>query len=398
MNRVTIGVPTLTIENGWWTLSAELSIAGTRRVVWYRTPAGPLACGPEPFLAAALLPASRLGAPLHAHGTGSRQLLSNLPTILDVFHSWDRGYHQIPVAAQAGAPADPAGRATACFFSGGVDSFYTLLKHQRDITTLVLVHGFDMGLDDVRLRQHVSQKIQQVAGSLGKTLIEIETNVKQFREPHVSWEDYHGAALASVALALAPHVGKIYIAASRSYADLSPWGSHPIVDGLWSTEGVAIAHDGCEATRLEKTKRIVDSALVCRTLRVCWENPAGEYNCGRCRKCLFAKARLRAIGALGRVQTFDPTLDLRALERLPLDSPPVETTDLYEYVVRAGTDPGLARALRRYLDERHYRGIRGYARRAVGAVRSRLLRRNGDERSGRPVGATPESLRAAEAR
>jgi 7-cyano-7-deazaguanine synthase in queuosine biosynthesis len=377
MSQVTINAPNLTCDDGRWTLSSEIGIAGSTRVVWYRTSGGPLACGPEPFVAAALLQASCLGVPLRIEGTASDRLLLNVPTILDVFHSWDNRYHRIPVTAAGRTPGEPGRPATACFLSGGVDSFYTLLKHQHEITTIIFVHGFDIALEDLSLRRLISRKIQHVAGSLGKALIEIETNVKQFREPYVSWEDYHGAALASVALALAPHCNKVYVAASRTYADLSPWGSHPIVDPLWSTESVAIIHDGCEATRLEKTQRIVRSDIVRRTLRVCWESPNGEYNCGRCRKCIFAKARLRAIGALRSIDTFDSDLDLRALERLPLDSPPIETTDLYRYVVRRGTDPALARALRRYLDERHYRGIRGYARRAAGAVRGRLLRFNG---------------------
>lgn len=398
MNSVTIGEPTLTVEDGRWTLSADLSIEGTKRVVWYRTAAGPLACGPEPFLAAALLLASRLGAPLRAHGAASPRLLSNLPRILEVFHNWDRGYHQIPIAARAGMSAEPARAATACFFSGGVDSFYTLLKHQHDIATIILIHGFDISLENVELRKLVSQRIQHIATSLGKTLIEVETNVKQLREPHVSWEDYHGAALASVGLALAPHCNRVYIAASRSYADLSPWGSHPMIDPLWSTERVAIVHDGCEAMRLEKTQRIVDSAVVRRTLRVCWESPNGEYNCGRCRKCLFAKARLRAIGALERMSTFDADLDLRALARLPLDSPPVETTDLYQYVVEAGTDPALARALRHYLDERHHRGIRGYVRRTAGAIRHRLLSLMRRHPSIRSTPRSPARRPAAEGR
>jgi hypothetical protein len=396
VNSATIGEPSLTAENGRWTLSAEVCIGGAKQVVWYRTAAGPLACGPEPFLAAALLPTSRLGAPLRVHGAVSPRLLANLPTILGVFHSWDSGYHQIPVVAQAGTPGEPVRPATACFFSGGVDSFYTLLKHQHDITTIIFIHGFDISLDRARLRELVSQKIQHVATSLGKTLIEVETNVKQLREPYVSWEDYHGAALASVALALAPHCNRIYVAASRSYGDLSPWGSHPIVDPLWSTDSVAIVHDGCEATRLEKTQRIVESAVVRRTLRVCWESPNDEYNCGRCRKCLFAKARLRAIGALERVRTFDADLDLRALERLPLDSPPVETTDLYRHVVRTGTDPALARALRHYLDERHRRGVRGYARRTAGAIRHRLLSLMQRERPVRSEERTPARPPAAE--
>ncbi len=373
-NAVIVDEPTLTLENGRWTVSARLRVGATDHTVWYRTAIGPLAAGSDPFLIAALLPASRLGYPVSVTGSVSPRLNKNRSTIADIFHVWDRGYQNVQVSARLRTPLESPHPAIACFFTGGVDSFYTLLKHEDEITTIVFVHGFDIRLDNLPLRERVSHTMHEIAAALGKTLIEVETNVRDFSNRYVSWEYFHGAALASVALTLSPYFGQIYIAASRCYADLSAWGSHPMVDPLWSTENLTIVHDGCEATRLEKTKRIVECAVARRTLRVCWENPSGAYNCGRCTKCLFAKARLRAIDALTRVETFDADLDLDSLERLPLDAPPVETTDLYEHVVRLGTDPELARALWRYLNEWHYRGIRGQARHVIRAIGKRLGR------------------------
>jgi hypothetical protein len=355
------------MEDGRWTLSAEWRAGDAAQTLWYRTSAGPLAEASEPFLVAALLPCARLGVPLRSMGPISRRLDENLTTIQEIFHVWDRRYHTVPVTAplRGPGPSTTSARPTACFFTGGVDSFYTLLKHRQEIDLLVFVHGFDIPLGQGALRERVSAKLREVAAVLGKELLEVETNIRPCTGRYVSWEDFHGAALAAVALALAPHVRRIFVAASRCFADLSPWGSHPLVDPLWSTEDVAIVHDGCEATRLEKTRRIVECEAVRRTLRVCWENPRGMYNCGRCTKCLFAKARLRALGALARVETFDDDLDLGALERLPLDRPPVESTDLYEYVVRCGRDRALERALWRYLHEWHYRGLRGQLARAA---------------------------------
>jgi hypothetical protein len=72
----------------------------------------------------------------------------------------------------------------------------------------------------------------------------------------VGWKLYHGAALAAVALLFQDRLGKILIPPTYSYADLLPWGSHPLLDPLWSTEQTTIEHEGCEATRVEKAAYI----------------------------------------------------------------------------------------------------------------------------------------------
>ena len=38
-----------------------------------------------------------------------------------------------------------------CFFSGGVDSFYTLLEQQAEITHLICIHGFDIPVENKAL-------------------------------------------------------------------------------------------------------------------------------------------------------------------------------------------------------------------------------------------------------
>ncbi len=55
-----------------------------------------------------------------------------------------------------GGPSDLAS-GIACFFSGGVDSFYTLLKHREEITHIIFVHGFDIALEDHSLRAQASR-------------------------------------------------------------------------------------------------------------------------------------------------------------------------------------------------------------------------------------------------
>ena len=52
------------------------------------------------------------------------------------------------------------------------------------------------------------------------------------------------------------------------------------------------------STRLEKVERLADSEVARRTLRVCWRNLDGRYNCGRCEKCLRTMVALEALGVL----------------------------------------------------------------------------------------------------
>jgi hypothetical protein len=101
-----------------------------------------------------------------------------------------------------------------------------------------------------------------VAEGLGKELIEVETDLSAFSSPVVGWGMYHGAALASVALLFQHLFRKVYIAATYTYSELLPMTSHPMLDPLWSTELTEIEHDGCEATRLDKTTFISETDAV----------------------------------------------------------------------------------------------------------------------------------------
>ena len=63
------------------------------------------------------------------------------------------------------------------------------------------------------------------------------------------------------------------------------FGSHPLLDPLWSTETLAFVHDGCEANRMEKVRRIAESPLLLEGLRVCVDDRGPDvYNCGSCWK------------------------------------------------------------------------------------------------------------------
>jgi hypothetical protein len=229
-------------------------------------------------------------------GSVSPLLASNLETIRDIYAAWIDG-QKVPLNFELSSDAAVAAPCSgvSLFFSGGVDSFYSLIKHRDDVENLVLVHGFDVPLADTQTFALAEAQARDAARLFGKRLIVVRTNL-HLEQPSVpgGWGMYHGAALAAVAHALAPNHGKMYIASTYSYADLHPWGSHPLLDPLWSTEALQIVHDGGE-TRMDKLRVLVQYPEALSRLRVCWEN-LGNYNCGLCEKCIRTMLGLRALG------------------------------------------------------------------------------------------------------
>lgn len=304
-------------------------------------------------LAALLLPAMRVGADLAIDGPVSTRMLEGARTIQDVFWTWDRTlrptrpwYRRIEVTAeQSAAPAATTARGTASFFTGGVDSFHTALVHRDALDALIYVHGFDVPLGEARLRAEVSRRIGDAAATLELPLIEIETDLRALGDhAGVPWPDYHGAALATVALLLAPRFSRVLVPATHTYGHLEGLGSHPLVDPLWSTEEVAIVHDGADATRVDKLRMLAREGAAREHLRVCWENPGGAYNCGRCEKCVRTGAAIRVAGAEGRFPTVPPP-SLRDVARARVTGRGSEWHDLRAELVRTEANPRLRRAV-----------------------------------------------------
>lgn len=283
----------------------------------------------DPFVAALLVPAMTLGEPLAVPAPISPALRRALPDIESIFHCFDRRQTPIEVVAPAAtAPAattDPP--AVGLFFSLGVDSYYSLLKNMRDhpsddatVTHLIAVHGFDVchGAWDESFPPSILRDARRAADTLGKTLVPVATNLRRVVDPLALWTMSHGGALVGIALALGGLLRVVRVAATTTYDQLYPWGSHPVLDHRWSTERLTVIHDGCELDRIEKTRLVAQSPLALETLRVC-PGYATEGNCGRCVKCLPTMIDLLQLGVLGRCPTLPQTIDAERLRRMLRD-------------------------------------------------------------------------------
>mgnify|MGYP005815298273 CR=1 FL=1 len=306
-------------------------------------------------LAAGLLPAMVLGEDLHVEGTVSTRLLRQATTIQSIWSTWDRTLHPLVqtyrcVAVTAYAttsrrPEPSPTRGTACFFTLGVDSFHSAVAHREELDALVYVHGFDVPLSATSFRAEVSERLRDAAALLGLPLLEIETDLRALGDQTgVVWPEYHGAALATIALLLAPRFSRVLVPATHTYGHLEGLGSHPLLDPLWSTDEVEVVHDGADATRVDKVRAVAGEEAARRHLRVCWENPDGAYNCGRCEKCVRTGVAIRIAGVEGRFDTVPPP-SLRTVATTLPTGRGSEWADLRDDLRRSEPSPRLGAAI-----------------------------------------------------
>ena len=113
--------------------------------LWYRVPRSyEISGSADPFVAAALLPAMRLGQKIEISPSLSMspQLLENLRVFQEIHHCWNPVFKIIPIETKTSS-SRPLQSGVMSFFSGGVDSMYTFLKRQNELTHLVFIQGFD---------------------------------------------------------------------------------------------------------------------------------------------------------------------------------------------------------------------------------------------------------------
>ncbi len=310
---------------------------------------GHLEVNATPFAAMCLRLAMARGWTLCCESPISARLLNSMPTIQDIYLHFLPGTRRIHVNALGREEPIAPNREAASFFSGGVDSYYTFLKHRDRISRLIFAMGFDIKLSQTRVIDNVLRQMRQAARDVGAGLIEVKTNIRDFSDQYVHWRFFIGAAMGGTASLLGHLLDTVYIGSSHHYGDLFCWGTHPILDPLWTTEAVEVINDGCEATRLNKLKLVVQSDAALKSLRVCFNNRDDRYNCSRCEKCLRTMVGLHVMGALDRCQTMRNELDLKRISNLRYgDNANVKriNQESYDYVRQHRLDPQLEQALR----------------------------------------------------
>lgn len=288
----------------------------------------------DALFALGLYPASELGAALQIEGAVDAGLMARADAITAHYADWWRGCRRVPVVAEAAAPRRPAaGRGAAVFFSGGVDSSYSLLETKGRITAVITLLGLDVPLSDRAETQRLEDMAHRTAAAQGLEAVVIETDMAQVFHPVASWLEHHGSAMAAVGHLLTGRFDRIIIASSGDeMAWHSPWGSHPAVDPLFGSDLLAVEHHGLVA-RFDKIARVARDAPMMVGLRVCNKS---RRNCGQCDKCTFAMRAIEVAGAEALAVTFPPFRPRRGGLRIVDDAFLSDVQALHRAAVTAG--------------------------------------------------------------
>ncbi len=211
-------------------------------------------------------------------------------------------------------------RNAAWFLSGGVDSYASFFKnrsfysehHPRYIKDGIVAYGLET--KDPEKFEYVEETLEKVAKNLGVSLIPVYTNIyliyrdDENLHDHKLWLfQFQGAVLAALAHILSNRINFLSVPSSSDYTQDCPFGTHPLLDPYYSSQGVQVYHDLYRYTRFEKTKIVAENFSPDLSLRVC--NHANKYksnqlNCGECEKCIRTMLGFLALGKLGEINAF----------------------------------------------------------------------------------------------
>ncbi|WP_203655007.1 hypothetical protein [Demequina activiva] len=267
----------------------------------------------DPWLPATALLASRLGATVRAESPVTAPLVRSARGVTQLLSEWfPAEMSRVDVSATTAGRVAPWRRhpgSSAMCFTGGVDSFYSLLRAQDSPDYLVNVSGLDVTSRWPEIEKATRLRLLRVATDFDARLVTLRSNVRTVMLDHgLRWGDHaHGSVLAGFGHLLSGRLGTFMIPATHSKASVQPWGSHPRLDPQWSSDALRVVHHGFEASRVDKTAAIARDPRAVDSLRVCLRHNSDE-NCGECSKCLRTMATLAFLGELDSTNRFPTDL------------------------------------------------------------------------------------------
>lgn len=239
-------------------------------------------------------------------------LVEGLRTVHAWWESWGGMPGPAPAIETSGRGRNPPStgpKRAFCCLSGGVDGLHMLMRNRRVygpddpgyIRDALVIHGFDIGKrardpETQRFRMTI-ERLQRLAAETGIRIIPCRTNLRQLPTKPDFWTHrFNVAALAAVGHAAADVPRFLFIAGAYRLDNPVPMGSHPAVDGLFSSQCMTLIHEGARFSRVDKVRELAAWPTALDTLRVCPANVEDRPNCGVCEKCLGTRLELLAAG------------------------------------------------------------------------------------------------------
>ena len=255
-------------------------------------------------------------------------LLEGCLELTEIWHCWMPHLPIIKVEADVSNMRSATGDKTASFFSSGVDSLHTLLRHEDnpeaqraekidELVTIFGVFGRERQLVDENRGDPMRQRMEATALRYNKRVIEVHTNVWQTKFQFTNSLDHsHGCLLGAAALAIGDRYARVVVPGSQVYSDLAPEASMPLTDRLMSTSTTRFVTDACDSTRYQKIAYLAEKEHNLASLQVC-SRDHDLMNCSECFKCVCAALILEVLDKLGECELFRvPHLDLTKVMRI----------------------------------------------------------------------------------
>jgi len=206
--------------------------------------------------------------------------------------------------------------------SGGVDSFYTVIKYsQPEFGSFKLTHLLFNNIvtaddDDERIRNQHHKDVEEkrkIAAEMGLDYIDMYTNLYAFYHHPGIFNHYFTLQYTSAVLALQKLFHVFYFSSSYTLDAFSldynkiPSGAPFDLLSLKCVSGpnIAFYSAGCETPRYQKMQYFVSNKVPQKHLQVCGasqdyggHSPMEKLNCGSCMKCSRAIVSLKLFGAL----------------------------------------------------------------------------------------------------
>lgn len=341
------GLPRSELRDGYQRISAAVD----GEDLWYESNNVGLQPSLEAFVCALITISTQRHRRIRTGGQADPFFQGNMRELLAIWNLWwgtPRLPPDIPLASSEQA-VDYGKKGKALFFSGGVDSFYSLLHEVKGLTHLVFVHGFDIAVNDEARFRAFEPALHRIAHETGVQPVIVRTNLRSHHLTRgMNWEHGHGAALASVAHLLAGEVATVVIPSAYTYGNFHPWGTSWHTDHLFSSKQVRLQHADASLWRADKLAAIADNPLVQQHLRVCTENRRETGNCGYCEKCLRTMISLELAGQLEDFEVFQFDESLAQLvDRADPISPHLRS--VYRMFLQRGMRPEISAAVSRWL-------------------------------------------------
>lgn len=201
----------------------------------------------------------------------------------------------------------------AVFFTGGIDSMATALRHKHENPLLISIWGSEQRTHETEAWHRVSETQINHAAQMGLNRSVITSNYLDILQQWAlkiyfpgrllrSWyvEVAYGPLFLGLSAPLAwrEGIGKIYIASSYTAESQSPDGSRPTLIENTEWAGTKAVYDGFHEERQTKLGKIIhefNGNFTGLELNVCADGVVG-VNCSLCEKCSITMAGLALLG------------------------------------------------------------------------------------------------------